>query len=64
MSQPKTWEFDVRIRERNLKKNLLDPKEFEKYLKDLPDVSAQADTVSVHQPGFAPADADDDAGED
>ena len=58
MTNPKSpWDLDVRVRERNLKKGILDPKEMEKYLKDLPDVAAQAEAVSAKHPGVD-ADAD------
>jgi len=49
-SQKTPWDLDVRVRERNLRKGVLDEKDVEKYLKDLPDVAANADNVSVAQP--------------
>jgi hypothetical protein len=49
-SQKSPWDLDVRVRERNLRKGVLDEKDVEKYLKELPDVSANADNVSVAQP--------------
>jgi hypothetical protein len=58
MSQKSPWDLDVRVRERNLRKGVLDEKDVEKYLKELPDVAANADNVSVAQPavgGTGPA---------
>jgi hypothetical protein len=49
-SQKTPWDLDVRVRERNLRKGVLDEKDVEKYLKELPDVAANADNVSVAQP--------------
>ena len=61
MSQPNTpWDLDVRVRERNLKKGTLDAKAVDKHLKDLPDVAAQATTISAEQPGFGAADESDE----
>jgi hypothetical protein len=50
MSQKSPWDLDVRVRERNLRKGVLDEKDVEKYLKELPDMAANADNVSVAQP--------------
>jgi hypothetical protein len=55
MSQKSPWDLDVRVRERNLRKGVLDEKDVEKYLKELPDVSANADNVSVAQPAVGGA---------
>jgi hypothetical protein len=46
------WEWDVRVRERNLRKGMLDDKDVEKYISQLPDVGDQADTVSLIQPAL------------
>ena len=56
-SQKTPWDLDVRVRERNLRKGVLDDKDVEKYLKELPDVAANADNVSIAQPavGGGPA---------
>lgn len=51
-SQKNPWDLDQRIRERNLKKGILSPKEMERYLKELPDVGEQADIVTLPQPVF------------
>lgn len=49
--------FDLRTLERNIKKGLITRKDYEKYLKSLPDVATQvAPAVDVHM--------SDDAGDD
>jgi len=51
MTIPKTpWDLDVRVRERNLRKGVLDEKDIEKYLKELPDSAGNAESVSTLQP--------------
>lgn len=57
-SQKNPWDLDLRIRDRNLQKGILGPKDIERYLKELPDVAANAESVHVPQPTFA-----EDAGE-
>lgn len=42
--------LDVRVRERNLKRGLIDSKEVEKHLSELTDQAAQADLVTLPQP--------------
>jgi hypothetical protein len=56
-SQKTPWDLDVRVRERNLRKGVLDEKDVEKHLKELPDVAANAENVSIAQPavGGGPA---------
>jgi hypothetical protein len=51
MSTKKTDErqFDLRIVERRLAKGQLDPKEFESYLKNLPDEEPNADYIEVYE---------------
>ena len=46
------WEWDVRVRERNLKKGVLDDKDVEKHLAGLPDVADQADSLGLGQPAL------------
>ncbi|MFO0660319.1 MAG: hypothetical protein U0165_10890 [Polyangiaceae bacterium] len=62
------WLTDVRVRERNIKKGLLDPKELEKYLHALPDVAESCELVSEPQPALAgvpePELADDEDDDD
>src|SRR4029079_8040120 len=51
MNNTKTpWDLDVRVRERNLRKAVLDEKDVEKYLKELPDQAANAENVTIAQP--------------
>jgi len=53
MTREKTpWDLDVRVRERNLQSGLLDEKEVEKHLKDLPDASANAEPMGIPQPAL------------
>lgn len=57
-SQKTPWDLDVRVRERNLRKGVLDEKDVEKYLKELPDSAANGENVTTPQPavgGGAPA---------
>jgi hypothetical protein len=46
------WEWDVRVRERNLRKGVLDDKDVEKYLSGLHDVSEQAESSALNQPAL------------
>jgi hypothetical protein len=46
------WEWDVRVRERNVRKGILDEKDIEKHLAQLPDVSDQAESIGVGQPAL------------
>jgi hypothetical protein len=51
MNSHKTpWDLDVRVRERNLRKGVLDEKDIEKHLKELPDSAANAENVTIPQP--------------
>jgi len=57
--QKNPWDLDIRIRERNIRKGVLDPKDIEKYLKELPDSGANALTVDISQPALeAPDDSE------
>ena len=47
-----SWEWDVRVRERNLRKGMFDEKDVEKHIAQLPDVSDQADTLTYPQPAL------------
>jgi hypothetical protein len=49
-SQKLPWDLDIRVRDRNLASGVLDQKEVEKHIKELPDVSANADVMTVPQP--------------
>jgi len=46
------WEWDIRVRERNVRKGIFDEKEIEKHLAALPDVADQADGVAAPQPAL------------
>jgi hypothetical protein len=46
------WDWDVRVRERNLKKGVIGEKELEKHLSSLPDVAEQAESVNLAQPAL------------
>ena len=55
MSSNKTinaWEWDVRVRERNLRKGILDEKDVEKHLSQLPDMADQAEQLGLPQPAL------------
>ncbi len=47
-----SWEWDVRVRERNLRKGIFDEKEWDKHIAQLPDASDQADTLTYPQPAL------------
>jgi len=49
-TQKTPWDLDVRVRERNLRKGVLDDKDVEKHLKELPDSAANAESVTIPQP--------------
>jgi hypothetical protein len=49
-TQKTPWDLDVRVRERNIRKGVLDDKDVEKYLKELPDQAANAENVTIPQP--------------
>jgi len=52
MSNPKKLvDYDVRVRERNLKSGLLSKEEVDKHLASVPDVSTNAQSVEVLPPG-------------
>ena len=46
------WEWDVRVRERNVRKGVFDDKDIEKHLQQLPDVSDQAESIPTAQPAL------------
>jgi hypothetical protein len=47
-----TWDLDVRVRERNLRKGILDDKDVEKHLAQLPDLADQAEALGIPQPAL------------
>jgi hypothetical protein len=46
------WDLDVRVRERNFRKGILDEKDVEKHLAQLPDVADQAEPLGIPQPAL------------
>jgi hypothetical protein len=46
------WDWDVRVRERNLRKGVLEPKDVDKHLSQLPDVADQAEVIQIPQPAL------------
>ena len=46
------WDLDVRVRERNLRKGILDDKDVEKHLAQLPDLADQAEGLAIPQPAL------------
>ena len=46
------WQFDVRVRERNLKQGSLTDKELEKHLAGLPDLESQTESFGTSQPAL------------
>jgi len=46
------WDWDVRVRERNLRKGILDDKDVEKHLSQLVDVAEQSEPVGHAQPAL------------
>jgi hypothetical protein len=46
------WDLDVRVRERNLRKGILDDKDVEKHLSQLPDLADQAEALPLPQPAL------------
>jgi hypothetical protein len=52
MSNPKNVvDYDVRVRERNLKSGVLSKEQVDSYVASLPDVAALAQPVDITQPG-------------
>ena len=47
-----TWDWDVRVRERNLTKKTLEDKDVDRYLSQLPDLTEQTEPISVPQPAL------------
>jgi hypothetical protein len=47
-----SWDWDVRVRERNVRKGILDDKDIEKHLAGLPDVAEQADSITFPAPAL------------
>ena len=47
-----SWDWDIRVRERNLKSGALTDKDVEKHKSQLPDLDAQVDAVTLAQPAI------------
>jgi hypothetical protein len=45
-------DYDLRVRDRNLQNGILEAKAVEKYLGELPDLSADVETVELAQPAL------------
>jgi hypothetical protein len=63
------WDWDLRVRERNLKAGMITEKELEKYLSAVPDSEAQTESFATPQPALDPpeeleASSDDSDGSD
>ena len=52
-TQKTPWDLDVRVRDRNLRKGVLDDKDVEKYLKELPDSAANVENITLAQPAIS-----------
>lgn len=63
MKLESAWLTDVRVQARHLKKGLIEPKQLEKHLKDLPDVASQMEVVTMSQPAIDGSAEDADDGE-
>jgi hypothetical protein len=50
--QIQAWDWDVRVRERNLKKGLLDEKIVDKHQAGLADVADNTEAVTIPQPAL------------
>lgn len=47
-----SWDWDIRVRERNLKNGTLTEKDLEKHVGQLPDLAEHAEPVSLSQPAL------------
>jgi hypothetical protein len=47
-----SWDWDIRVRERNVKNGTLSEKDLEKHASQLPDAADQAENVGVAQPAL------------
>jgi hypothetical protein len=46
------WDWDVRVRERNIRKGIIDDKDVEKHLSQLTDVADQAEPITFPAPAL------------
>jgi hypothetical protein len=49
-NQKLPWDLDVRVRARNVAAGVLEQKDVEKHIKELPDVAANAEPIAIPQP--------------
>lgn len=56
MSDPADFKFDVRVRERMLKRGLLAESDLQKHLEGLGDAEAKSEQVQLHQPALGTSD--------
>jgi hypothetical protein len=47
-----SWDWDIRVRERNVKKGVFDEKDIEKYLLQLADVGEHGENIASPQPAL------------
>jgi hypothetical protein len=47
-----SWDWDIRVRDRNLKNGTLNEKDLEKHRAQLPDAADQSDPVTLAQPAL------------
>ena len=52
--QINSWDWDVRVRERNIRKGVLNDKDIEKHLGQLADVEEQSESLELSQPALGP----------
>ena len=53
-----TWDWDVRVRERNVRHGIITDKDVEKMLHALPDASDQVESLGLNQPAMLRGDWD------
>ncbi len=58
------WDWDLRVRERNLKAGMITEKELEKYLAAVPDAEAQTESFATPQPALDPPDEPEEVGDE
>ncbi|MGO9832948.1 MAG: hypothetical protein ACLP1X_01900 [Polyangiaceae bacterium] len=46
------WDWDIRVRERNIRKGIIDDKDVEKHIAQLPDVSEEAESIGFAAPAL------------
>jgi hypothetical protein len=51
------WDWDIRVRERNLRKGILEEKDVEKHVSQLPDLADQAESIGIAPPALGGRDS-------